>query len=34
MDVENKCLLVGKEGRGKLEDWDWHVHTTIYKIDN
>ena len=21
-------------GRDKLGDWDWHVHTTIYKIDN
>ena len=18
----------------KLGDWDWHIHTTIYKIDN
>ena len=34
MDVENKCLLVGKESRNKLEDWDWHIHTTIYKINN
>ena len=22
----------GKEGRDKLGDWDWHIHTTIYKI--
>ena len=21
-------------GRDKLGDWDWHIHTTIYKIDN
>ena len=20
--------------RDKLEDWDWHMHTTMYKIDN
>ena len=25
-------MMVG--GRGKLGDWDWHIHTTIYKIDN
>ena len=24
----------GKGGRDKLGDWYWHVHTTIYKIDN
>ena len=24
----------GKEGRDKLGDWDWHIHTTIYKIDS
>ena len=23
-----------KEGRDQLGDWDWHTHTTIYKIDN
>ena len=22
------------EGRDKLGDWDWHIHTTIYKTDN
>ena len=22
------------EERGKLEDWDWHKYTTIYKIDD
>ena len=21
-------------GSDKLGDWDWHIHTTIYKIDN
>ena len=35
-DVENK-LMVTKGDRGarnKLRDWDWNIHTTIYKIDN
>ena len=22
------------QGRDRLGIWDWHVHTTIYKIDN
>ena len=22
----------GVRGRDKLEDWDWHIHTNIYKI--
>ena len=22
------------EGRDKLGDWDGHIHTTVYKIDN
>jgi len=22
----------GKKGRDKLEDWDWHIQITIYKI--
>ena len=30
----NLWLPGSKEGRDKLEDWDWHIHTTIYKIDN
>ena len=25
---------VGKEGRDKLGDRDWHIHITVYKIDN
>ena len=35
MDVENE-RLPGDKGRGrdKLGDWDWYIHTTIYKIDN
>ena len=34
-DVENKLMVTkGKGGgRGKLGDWDWHIHTTI-KRDN
>ena len=27
-------LPKGKGGRGKLGVWDWHIHTTMYKIDN
>ena len=35
-DVENKLMVTKGEkgGRNKLGDWDWHIHTTIYKIDN
>ena len=32
-DVENKLMGV-RGGRDKLGDWDGHIHTTIYKIDN
>ena len=35
-NVENK-LMVTKGGSGRwdeLGDWDWHIHTTTYKIDN
>ena len=33
-DVENK-IMVTKEGEGdKLGDWNYHIHTTIYKIDS
>ena len=24
----------GKGGRDKLGDWNWHIQTSIYKIDN
>ena len=28
-------MVTGKKrGREKLEDWDWRIHTSIYKIDN
>ena len=30
-DVENKLMVMGG---CKLGDWDWHIHATIYKIDN
>ena len=35
-DVENKFMVTKGErgGRDKLGDWDWHMHTIIYKIDN
>ena len=33
-DVENKHGYQGERGGDKLGDWDWHTHTTIYKIDN
>ena len=23
-----------REGEDKLGDWDWHIHTTMYKIGN
>ena len=34
MQKINLCLPEGKGDRDKLEDWDGHIHTTIYKIDN
>ena len=34
MQKLNLKLPVGKASRDKLEDWDWHIHITIYKIDN
>ena len=36
-DVENKRIdtKVGKVGWGdELGDWDWHIYTNMYKIDN
>ena len=36
-DVENKCMITRgkeKERRDKLGNGDWHIHNTIYKIDN
>ena len=35
MQKTNLWLPGGKGGRrDKLGDWDRHIHTTIYKIDN
>ena len=34
-EVENKLMVTrGEGGSDKLENWDLHVHTTIYKITN
>ena len=34
-DVENKFMVTrGKREGDKLRDLYWHIHTTIYKIDN
>ena len=36
MQKTNLWLPGGKPGMGrdKLGDWDGHIHTTLYKIDN
>ena len=26
--------ILGGVGRDNLGVWDWHVHTTVFKIDN
>ena len=35
-DVEKKLKIPSREERGwdELGEWDWHVYTTMYKIDN
>ena len=37
-DVENKLMVTTGgsrvRGRDKLVDWEWQIHTAIYKIDN
>ena len=34
-DLENKLMVTQRErGGNKLGGWDWHIHTTIFKIDN
>ena len=35
-DIETKHMdTKGERGGGnKLGDWHWHIHTTMYKIDN
>ena len=34
--LENKLMVTKGVTRGwdELGEWDWHTHTTIYKIDN
>ena len=36
VDVENKCMDTKGEkvGWDELGDWNWHIHTIMYKIDN
>ena len=31
---EQSCGYQGESGGDKLGDWDRHIHTTLYKIDN
>ena len=35
-EIENKCMDTkeGMRGWGELGDWDWHIYTRMYKIDN
>ena len=34
VDVENKLIVTKEERRGdNLDDWDWHIHATIFKTD-
>ena len=33
-DVENKLMVTRGWERYILGNWDWHMHTTICKIDN
>ena len=35
-DTENKFMVIRKKGRmgDKLGNWDWHIHTIMYKRDN
>ena len=36
IDIENKCMdTKGRSGEwDELGDWDWHIYTAMYKIDN
>ena len=37
MPVESsgqKSAVLSHSGRDKLGDWDWHIFSTTYKIDN
>ena len=31
---ELQTWLLGGKGRDKIENWDWQIYTTVYKIDN
>ena len=35
-DIRTNLLLLKEkgEGRDELGDWDWHIHSAIYKTDN
>ena len=33
-NIENKLMATKGEGVDRLGVWDWHIHTTVYKIDN
>ena len=34
-DTENKFMVTsGVTKERELGDWNWHIHSTIYKIDN
>ena len=37
-DIKNKCIDTkrgwGWEGNTGFGDWDWHIHTSMYKVDN
>ena len=33
-DVENKATVIRGWGGNKLGNWDWHIHITMYKMNN
>ena len=35
-DLENKLMIAGGKNRGRDSqgNWDGHVHTTLFKMDN
>ena len=34
-EIENKCMDTKRQRQGnELGDWDWHIYTSTYKIDN
>ena len=32
-NIENKLMATKGEGVDRLGVWDWHIHTTVYKIN-